>query len=64
LVEQVCAKFAHTADDGKIYDTKFYSLDAIIAVDFMANSIRAIQSRFFLKSVVFYPDFSLKSVDL
>ena len=24
----VCAKIAHTADDGKIYQTKFYNLDA------------------------------------
>lgn len=28
----VCAIFAHTADDGKSYNYKFYSLDAIIAV--------------------------------
>ena len=26
----VCAKFAHTADDGKTYNTAFYNLDAII----------------------------------
>ena len=30
--EAVCAKFAHTASDGKNYQTQFYSLDAIIAV--------------------------------
>jgi hypothetical protein len=28
----VCAKFAHTAADGKTYNTKFYNLDAIISV--------------------------------
>ena len=28
----VCAKFAQTADDGKTYNYKFYSLEAIIAV--------------------------------
>jgi len=26
----VCAKFAHTARDGKSYQTKFYDLDAIL----------------------------------
>ena len=43
--EQVCAKFAHTAGDGKKYNTKFYSLDAIIAVGYRVNSIRATQFR-------------------
>lgn len=41
----VCAKFAHTAEDGKTYNTKFYSLDAIIAVGYRVNSIRATQFR-------------------
>ncbi len=43
--EAVCAKFAHTAADGKTYNTKFYSLDAIIAVGYRVNSIRATQFR-------------------
>ena len=43
--ERVCAKFAHTAGDGKTYDTKFYSLDAIIAVGYRVNSRRATQFR-------------------
>lgn len=43
--EAVCAKFAHTAEDGKTYNTKFYSLDAIIAVGYRVNSIRATQFR-------------------
>ena len=30
--ESVCAKFAQTAADGKSYATKYYNLDAIIAV--------------------------------
>ena len=29
-MEQVCAKFAHTAEDGKTYQTQFYNLDAIL----------------------------------
>lgn len=30
----VCAIFAHTAEDGKTYKTKFYNLDVIISVGF------------------------------
>jgi hypothetical protein len=39
----VCAKFAQTADDGKTYNYKFYSLAAIIAVGYRINSERATQ---------------------
>lgn len=41
----VCAKFAQTADDGKIYNYKFYSLKGIIAVGYRTNSERATQFR-------------------
>lgn len=41
----VCAKFAQTADDGKTYKYKFYSLAAIIAVGYRINSQRATQFR-------------------
>ena len=41
----VCAKFAQTADDGKTYRYKFYSLSAIIAVGYRINSDRATQFR-------------------
>ncbi|CAN5315042.1 virulence RhuM family protein [soil metagenome] len=37
----VCAKIAHTADDGKIYQTQFYNLDAIISVGYRVNSTQA-----------------------
>ena len=37
----VCAKFAHTAGDGKTYNTAFYNLDAIISVGYRVNSVRA-----------------------
>jgi hypothetical protein len=40
-----CRDFRHTAEDGKEYVTKFYNLDAIIAVGFRVNSGRAIQFR-------------------
>ena len=41
----VRATFAHTATDGKIYDTNFYNLDAIISVGYRVNSAKATQFR-------------------
>lgn len=52
IEERVCAKFAHTAEDGKSYNTKFYSLDAIIAVGYRVNSLRATQFRQWATSVL------------
>ncbi|MCX5880432.1 MAG: virulence RhuM family protein [Deltaproteobacteria bacterium] len=43
--DSVCANFAHTAEDGKGYQTKFYSLEAIIAVGYRVNSERGTQFR-------------------
>lgn len=43
--DSVCAKFARTASDGKSYLTKHYSLDAILAVGYKANSKRATEFR-------------------
>mgnify|MGYP005838643373 CR=1 FL=1 len=40
--DSVCRKFRRTASDGKEYNTKFYNLEAVIAVGFRANSDRAI----------------------
>jgi len=37
----VCANFAHTAADGKNYNTSFYNLDMIIAVGYRVNSRQA-----------------------
>lgn len=45
IEEAVCAKFAHTAEDGKIYNTNHYNLDAIIAVGYRVNSKKATQFR-------------------
>ncbi len=45
IAERVSAKFAHTAEDGKTYNTMFYNLDAIISVGYRVNSIRATQFR-------------------
>ena len=43
--KSVCKEFLHTANDGKNYKTKYYNLDAIIAVGFKVNSKRAIDFR-------------------
>jgi hypothetical protein len=41
----VCAIFAHTAEDGKNYETKFYRLEAVLAVGYRVNSIQATDFR-------------------
>lgn len=41
----VSAIFAHTADDGKNYETKFYRLEAILAVGYRVNSTQATDFR-------------------
>jgi len=43
--DSVCAKIAHTAEDGKNYSTKFYNLDAIISVGYRVNSAQATHFR-------------------
>jgi hypothetical protein len=48
----VSAKIAHTANDGKIYDTKFYNLDAIISVGYRVNSLRATDFRRWATSIL------------
>ena len=45
IQSSVCANFAHTASDGKKYNTQFYNLDAIISVGYRVNSRRATQFR-------------------
>ncbi|WP_144327003.1 virulence RhuM family protein, partial [Tepidimonas aquatica] len=36
--EAVCAKFAHTATDGKTYQVEYYNLDVIISVGYRVKS--------------------------
>lgn len=43
--DSVCAKFAHTSEDGKIYNTQFYNLDAVISVGYRVNSLQATRFR-------------------
>lgn len=45
IEDAVCAKFAHTANDGKTYETLYYNLDMIISVGYRVNSKRATQFR-------------------
>jgi hypothetical protein len=56
--DSVCRKFRRTASDGKEYNTKFYNLEAVIAVGFRANSDRAIQFRQWATTVL--KDFSIR----
>lgn len=48
----VCANFAHTAKDGKNYQTEFYNLDAIIAVGYRVNSKKATQFRIWATNIL------------
>jgi len=43
--ESVCAKFAHTADDGKTYQVDHYNLDVIISVGYRVKSAHADKRR-------------------
>lgn len=53
LIEKsVCANFAHTAEDGKTYNTKFYNLDTILSVGYRVNSRQATQFRIWATSVL------------
>ncbi|MTK13672.1 MAG: virulence RhuM family protein [Clostridiaceae bacterium] len=54
----VCRKFRRTGSDGKEYNTKFYNLEAVIAVGFRTNSERAIVFRQWATSVL--KDFSIR----
>ena len=38
----VCAKIAHTATDGKVYNVNIYNLDVILAVGYRVNSQKAV----------------------
>ena len=50
--ESVVRNFRTTAFDGKTYETKFYSLDAIISVGYRVNSMQATQFRKWSTSVL------------
>lgn len=48
----VSAKIAHTAQDGKKYNTKFYNLDAILSVGYRVNSLQATQFRIWATKIL------------
>lgn len=48
----VCANFAHTAEDGKVYQIQFYNLDMIISVGYRVNSKEGTQFRIWATSVL------------
>ncbi len=48
----VCAKFAHTAADGKSYQVDYYNLDAIISVGYRVNSKRGTDFRIWATNVL------------
>lgn len=50
--KSVCANFAHTAEDGKVYQTQFYNLDLVISVGYRVNSKRGTQFRIWATSVL------------
>ena len=56
--KSVCREFRHTANDGKTYNTKYYSLDAIISVGYRVNSKKATQFRQWATSVL--KEFAIK----
>ena len=48
----VCSKMEHTAQDGKSYKVKFYSLDAIISIGYRVNSSQATQFRIWATTIL------------
>ena len=48
----VCAKFAHTAPDGKTYKIDCYNLDVIISVGYRVKSLRGTQFRIWAMSIL------------
>ena len=52
VISAVISKMETTAEDGKIYQTNFYNLDAIIAVGYRINSKKATQFRIWATGVL------------
>jgi hypothetical protein len=49
--DTVCAKFAHTATDGKTYQVNYYNLDVIISVGYRVKSLLCTQFRMWANSI-------------
>lgn len=52
MENSVSAKIAHTASDGKSYQTQFYNLDAIISVGYRVNSTQATHFRIWATGIL------------
>ena len=52
VISAVISKMETTVEDGKIYQTNFYNLDAIIAVGYRVNSKKATQFRIWATGVL------------
>lgn len=50
--ESVWAKFAHTAEDGKVYQVDYYNLDVIISVGYRVKSKRGTQFRIWATNIL------------
>ena len=50
--DAVCAKFAHTAKDGKTYQVAYYNLDVIISVGYRVKSKQGTRFRIWATSVL------------
>ncbi len=52
LEDAVCAFFAHTANDGKIYNVKYYNLDVVISVGYRVKSKRGVLFRQWASNII------------
>jgi len=50
--DSVSSILEHTAKDGKKYKTKYYNIDAIIAVGYRVNSLRATHFRIWANQII------------
>jgi len=50
--KSVIRKIRTTASDGKLYETNFYNLDAVISVGYRVNSSRATQFRMWASQIL------------
>ncbi len=52
MEDSVCAFFAHTANDGKIYNVKYYNLDVVISVGYRVKSKRGVLFRQWASNII------------
>ena len=52
LEDSVSAFFAHTANDGKVYNVKYYNLDVVISVGYRVKSKRGVLFRQWASNII------------